>query len=572
MRHAQWMTRANERGFRHNMTINAKPSSITPPPVSDPRRSFTVWSDRSSKRAAIVVFGLVELVAVPMRLAWAHGAWFGIDDFNFLAERKAGNLGDLFRPQFENWSTLIVLVYRFLWWTAGLRYLPFELFAIVLYLAVAALLRIIMRRAGVGPWVATLTASILVLFGAGIENNFFTAVFVFSFLQLFLADHSGSINGRDFLALVAGFAALMCSGLAVTMTLVVGIALLLRRGWRVALLQTAPLGVAYVIWLRAAPKGEGAVAQHARSVSDIAQFVVNGVEATFGRLGQLSGFGFVVAALLVVGLTLIFREGTHVVRERAAVPLAMLAGAVILLLTTAAVRAGGTAQVQALFKEAGPRRARDGRYLYAVATLLLPALALAVDAIIRRWHQLAIVLLALLTVSVPAHIHQFRDDARTFALTASDRQWILSAPRLPLAKELPRGTPVLLRPLVGGFGGSVSLGWLVDALSTGRLPTAKALNPSRAATETVRLVLAPTHRANTNPCRQLVMPIVRVLDEGQLLTLRAGNSDVIITTASGAQSRPVPLPIGTYIALAGPLRLRVAPSASHLAAKTVLCG
>jgi hypothetical protein len=511
---------------------------------------------------------LIELVAVPMRLAWARGAWFGIDDFNFLAERKAGNLGDLFRPQYENWSTLIVLVYRFLWRAAGLRYMPFELFAIALYLAVAALLRVIVRRAGVGPWVATLTASILVLFGAGIENNFFTAVFVFSFLQLLLADHSGSIGGRDFLALLAGFAALMCSGLAVTMTIVVGIALLLRRGWRVALLQTAPLGAVYIIWSRAAPKGQGAVAHHARSLSVIAEFALNGLEATFGRLGQLSGFGFVVAALLVVGLTLIFREGTNVARGRAAVPLAMLAGAVILLVTTAAVRAG---DANSLFKQGGPARARDPRYLYAVATLLLPALALAVEAIIRRWHQLAIAVLVLLAVSVPARILQFRGDARAFALTASDRQLILSAPRLPLAKALPRGTPVSLDPRAGGFGGFVSLGWLVDALSTGRLPTAKALNPSRAATETVSLVLAPTHRGNTNICRHLVMPIVRVLDEGQLLTLQAGKSDVIIVAASGAQSRPVPLPVGTYVALAGPLRLRLVPAVGPRMRQLVLC-
>ena len=43
-------------------------------------------------------------------------------------------------------------------------------------------------------------------------------------------------------------AGLLCSGVAVTMVIVVGIAMLLRRGWRIALLHTAPLGAAYLLW------------------------------------------------------------------------------------------------------------------------------------------------------------------------------------------------------------------------------------------------------------------------------------------------------------------------------------
>src|SRR5262249_44045899 len=147
----------------------------------------------------------------------------------------------LFRAHFQHWSTVIVVVYRFLWQLFGARYLPYELFAIVLYLTVAALLRAIMRRAGIGPWVATAAASLLVLFGAGVENNFFTAVLVFSLVHLLFADHEGPINWRDAAGLAAGVAALMCSGLAVTTTIVVGIAMLLRRGWRIALLHTVPL-------------------------------------------------------------------------------------------------------------------------------------------------------------------------------------------------------------------------------------------------------------------------------------------------------------------------------------------
>ena len=64
---------------------------------------------------------------------------------------------------------------------------------------------------------------------------------MFGLVQLLLADHEGPIDRRDWLALLAGLAALMCSGVAIAMVLVVGIAMLLRRGWRIALLQTVPL-------------------------------------------------------------------------------------------------------------------------------------------------------------------------------------------------------------------------------------------------------------------------------------------------------------------------------------------
>lgn len=104
-----------------------------------------------SRRAAAVAFALAEIVALSLRLHWARGAWFGGDDWDFLASRTVGNVGDLFRAHLDHWATMIVLAYRLLFWSVGLRYLPYALFAILLHLAVGVLLRVVMRRSGVGP-------------------------------------------------------------------------------------------------------------------------------------------------------------------------------------------------------------------------------------------------------------------------------------------------------------------------------------------------------------------------------------------------------------------------------------
>ena len=131
-----------------------------------------------------------------------------------------------------------------------------------LHLVAAALVLAVMRRSGVRPWLATVAAAVFVFFGAGAENILvafqitFVGSLVFGLTQLLFADHDGPLDRRDWLGLLAGFAGLLCSGVAVTMTVVVGLAVLLRRGfrgWRVALFHTAPLAVAYALWSTLAP-------------------------------------------------------------------------------------------------------------------------------------------------------------------------------------------------------------------------------------------------------------------------------------------------------------------------------
>ena len=174
--------------------------------------------------------------------------WFYLDEWDFLADRTAFNVGDLFRAHNEHWVTLPVLAYRGLWWVFGLNsYRPYQVVIILLHLLAAFLVRSVMRRVGVRPWTATVVASVLVFFGSGYQNIVLpfqmtlVGALVFGLVYLLLATHDGPFDRRDLFGWLAGLASIMCSGVGVSMVIAVGLAVLLMRGWRLALVHTVPL-------------------------------------------------------------------------------------------------------------------------------------------------------------------------------------------------------------------------------------------------------------------------------------------------------------------------------------------
>src|SRR5262249_18721236 len=109
-------------------------------------------------------------------------------------------------------------------------------------------------RAGVRPWTATIVGAVFVLFGAGWWNivvafqiSLVGSLF-FGLIFLLLADRDGPFGRRDVLGMVAGLAAMMCSAVGVVMVFVVGLAVLLRRGWRIAAVIALPLTGVFVLW------------------------------------------------------------------------------------------------------------------------------------------------------------------------------------------------------------------------------------------------------------------------------------------------------------------------------------
>lgn len=120
---------------------------------------------------ALLGFGIVVVLAFPLLVSWGRGLSFTVDDYDFLATRTGGSAFDLFKTHNAHWVTLPAATYRLLWWLVGVRsYLPYQLLLIGLHLVAAALLLVVMRPAGVSPWIATIAATVFVLLGAGAEN------------------------------------------------------------------------------------------------------------------------------------------------------------------------------------------------------------------------------------------------------------------------------------------------------------------------------------------------------------------------------------------------------------------
>jgi hypothetical protein len=509
-------------------------------------------------------FVAIEVLSIPLFVFFGRRWWFWADDWDFLAARTGGSAKDLFRGHYQHWTTLPVLAYRMLWWIFGLRsYVPYQLLVIVAHLIAAALLRVVMRRAGVRPWFATLVALVFVYFGAGAENILiafqitFVGSLVFGLTQLLLADHDGPLDRRDGLGLVAGLAGLMCSGVGIAMTIIVGIAVLLRRGWRIALVHTAPLAAAYLIWSSLSPKGSTAGEYHTESPLQVVKFVAIGVGSAFGRLAQVPGLGLLLGAAMVIGCILVLRaEGSAALRGRLAVPAALLVGAVVFLVVTGLARSGQSGPLADAIN-AGPGRARQSRYVYLIAALALPALALAVDAITRARRYLAIPMVVLLLVGVPGNVRrlatyadQSADDRRDF------RTAVLEAPRIPAARELPREfSPAPPRNFSG-----LTLGWLLDSLPSGRIPAPRGVTSAEIASLTMHLALRPG-KAAVSPrwCRRLARPRTFVLGRKQPITLKSGLATIAYLPPEGDASPPEAFAPPSLTSFFDPLPLRVTP-------------
>ena len=337
-----------------------------------------------------------------------------------------------------------VLAYRGLWFVFGIRsYVPYQLLVIGGHLVAAALLRVVMRRAGVRPWLATLVALVFVFFGSGAENILiafqitFVGALVFGLVQLVLADHEGSWDRRDWLGLLAGFAGLMCSGVAIAMTIVVGVAMLLRRGWRIALLHTAPLAIAYAIWSIVSPEGTGAGIYRTQSPLQVVKFMAIGIGSAFGRLGQLPGIGIALAVVMLAGVVWAFREqGLGAVRGRSRCRRrCSWARCVPVRHRTRAI---GSARALGQRGRRRPRpRAPEPVRLSDRRDGAAP-LALAADTVARRRRWLAIPVVALLVVGVPGNVHELTTYTNQSAVARRKfKLAVLEAPRLPTRESSP---------------------------------------------------------------------------------------------------------------------------------------
>ncbi|HET8619430.1 MAG TPA: hypothetical protein VFM27_10750 [Acidimicrobiales bacterium] len=526
------------------VAVATRDGAATPTPAAGPS------AGRPTDRWALIAFLVVAVVSIPLLLRLGHDRWFQFDDWDFLASRDGGNLRDLLEPHGAHWSTLPIIAYRAEWYLFGLHsYVPYQAVSVLSHLTVVLLVRTVMRRAGVRPWTATAAVLPLVFFGAGEENvtwGFqinFTMSLAFGLAQLLLADHDGPLDRRDLVALLAGLAALMSSGIGVTMVAVVGLAVLVRRGWRVAALQTVPLGAAYLVWhLAIASDG---YEQDVSDPLDALRFARTTIAAGFGGLAQVPGLGWVLGCLVVGGTFLAWRgRPWGELRKVAAAPAAMAAGAFVFVLITASGRVGFAPGIE-----------RSTRYIHVFGVLLLPLVAVAADAVMRRWRVTVPVLAAFLVASTVGNVDDFSNE-RPYGgdFLAAYRASFLAIPRVPLAEQVPRD----LRP-DRSLAPYVSVGWLLDGVRSGRIPAPEDVQPETLAATEVRVALQENPRHRPARCETVTPGTPITLQPGSSVRLRGeGQLWVGYANATGAVGLvPFPWRDAPIVAYAGPLTVNV---------------
>jgi hypothetical protein len=507
-------------------------------------------------RLAAIVFAVVLVAAVPIILYQGRTQWFFLDEFDFLSARRATSFGDLMRPHNEHWSTVPIIVYRVLFHVVGLRhYWPYQLTLVLLHLTVAALLWTVMRRARVQPWIAVAAASLFALFGTGRQNiEFafqigFTGSLAFGLAFLLCTDHDDGLSRRDALGLVFGALSLMSSGVGVVMVVAVGIATLIRRGRRTAVALAAPLGALYVLWYATyGRKGNGNTHPALGSVATFSRVAIVNV---FERLGRVPGMGFVLAAVVVVGvaLALVDRSSRDLRRDAATIGLAF--AAVAFALTTAYGRSG----VSLPGVQGDPRASR---YAHVLAALLLPLIALSAAQIARRWRPFAVVAVAVFLVGVPGNVRALRPTG-TDRFTLGDPDLIVALAQSPQARKVPRD----FEPMAFLAGGMTE-GWLLDTQAAGRLPKRRSIPRSVEASATLLLSLRQERARPDGACRPAARHSADALRTGQEVVLPDGFSTIRAAGSgpdTGTASYLVNADLGRVLRVQlGPLDLDIEPA------------
>ncbi len=388
---------------------------------------------RDLTASAVVLHWVSLAIAFVILLEVNRGQWFNLDEWSFITDR--GVVGsprfNLWEPHNEHWSTVPILVFRALFTAFGVRtYVPYLLVLIAVNLVTAHLLWRLLRRVGIHPLVATAGAAVFAVFGAGWEN--LTAAFQMSFfaslslglLALLLLPEEGPLVRADGVAVALLVVSIMSSGVGVTMTAVVALAALLRRGPRVAAaIVAAPAGL-YVAWF-------AITGRHVRQVGDSQSlgdtlrgapgYVWRGLTDIVDDTTGLAGVGAVVLVLLLVWLTRAARPSV----EPWPLVVATATGAVVFLGLVSLRR-----------QTAGIEHAGAPRYATIVIALLLPALLLGAQRMLGE-HPMRIPLLlagtALLLLVAITRLYAAADVQVT--IEQEQRQRILAAAELRRSGE-----------------------------------------------------------------------------------------------------------------------------------------
>jgi hypothetical protein len=341
-----------------------------------------------------LVHGATLVVGLIVLLAAGSGQWFVNDDWAILI------LTDPMRSHVGHWNTAATLIFGGLFQIFGLStYLPYLVPAIVAHLAVVHIVRRLALRVGVAPWLATLGAATVLLFGAAAENLLwafqvgFMGALALSLGALLLIDRARLTLPVAVGAAVLAVTSLPFASTALPVLAAAGIVGIIRHGWWRTIAVFAPAGVIYLAWflLVREPSPDILAPQGMQYVTAVPLFFVVVITASYGQWAGPLALGPLIAIGILVWVFWHRRDWFG----RQVLAYALLVGVAIFALLTALTR-GGT-PLQAAAAE---------RYVYVVVIMSLPVILIILD---RLWRQsgparvAAALLLASVTI-VNAHL------------------------------------------------------------------------------------------------------------------------------------------------------------------------
>ena len=432
-------------------------------------------------------------------LVWVNrNQWFSGDEWDLLARR--GIVGshelNIFQPHNEHWITIPILVYRALFSVFGVRtYYPYLLLMIAVQVLVAHLLWRLMLRVGVDPLIATAASAIFVVIGAGWENlvNAFQFTFIapiaLGLIAILVMPERGRFQRRDVYGWICSLIAIMCSGLGITIVLVLGGVALLRRGWRVALAVVSVPGIVYLLWYAKWGHNAHAVEQQPLSTSlqKAPAFVWHGLVTA---IDAATGLEMIAPTLLVLLGIWLVRMTDRPEREPWPILLSLVIGAPLFLFLIDIRRSG-----------LGVATAGAPRYGYVIVAFLLPVFALAASRILEGNPLRFAIALSVTAVLLLVSVSTLTQHANALApFKQENRRRIVAAAALVDA-----GAPLIANVPAPEFDPELNTTALATLSRDGKLPSVAVDTVDRlTAAEFLQLALGPAPAAGTSAQARIV--------------------------------------------------------------------
>ncbi|MGV1007183.1 MAG: hypothetical protein ACOYBY_01085 [Dermatophilaceae bacterium] len=379
-----------------------------------------------------VCLGVVVAVSTGVYLGLARSLWFESDDWAFLLRHgtvsqdvPGADLG-LWEPHNEHWSTSPILIFRALFAVFGLRqFLPYLGPVLVAHAGVVVLVYLLLVRFGVRRWIAFGASTMLAFNGAGAQNTLwafqigFVGPVALGLLALWLFDRHDVGTWPVWPAWAALTLGLTFSSMGLVMLAFVTAYALSRRGIRTALLVGAVPAAVYVVWFVLVGKRGLSSTPHLglrETMLNVPTYVWTVLTHAWEAMSGIPGGGPVLVLALVAAVA---APGPDRARW---LGWAGVVAAFLLAMMIGVARAGF-----------GVEYSKESRYVYVVVALMMPMLAVALNAAADlaahpRWQMavLAVLLLGLVVLN-GAHLATSIRDERQAAFAALRDRVLASA-------------------------------------------------------------------------------------------------------------------------------------------------